>query len=97
MTGLTSAGPRTSASCQRSSGTRRELPVADPTRAPAPALPLDDATDVHQVIASVDQVAADAYGCTLIGQKPENIEYLKLGHERGIGVMHWETLPYVVV
>ena len=58
---------------------------------------IDDATDVHQVIASVDQVAADAYGCTLIGQKPENIRYLKLGQERGIGVMDWQTLPHVEV
>jgi uncharacterized protein (DUF362 family) len=58
---------------------------------------IDDATDVHQVIASIDQVAADAYGCTLIGQKPENIRYLKLGAERGIGVIDWESLPHVVV
>ena len=31
---------------------------------------IDDARDMHTVIATVDQVAADAYGCTLIGQKP---------------------------
>jgi uncharacterized protein (DUF362 family) len=58
---------------------------------------IDDATDVHQVIASIDQVAADAYGCTLIGQKPENIRYLTLGNERGIGVMDWRSLPHVEV
>jgi uncharacterized protein (DUF362 family) len=58
---------------------------------------IDDALDVHQVIASVDQVAADAYGCTLIGQKPENIGYLKLGQERGIGVIDWRSLPHVEV
>jgi len=58
---------------------------------------IDDATDVHQVIASTDQVAADAYGCTLIGQKPENIGYLKLGHERRIGSMLWQTVPHVEV
>jgi uncharacterized protein (DUF362 family) len=58
---------------------------------------IDDATDVHQVIASTDQVAADAYGCTLIGQKPENIGYLQLGHERRIGDMHWQSLPHVEV
>ena len=29
---------------------------------------IDDARDMHTVIATVDQVAADAYGCTLIGQ-----------------------------
>lgn len=58
---------------------------------------IDDATDMHQVIASIDQVAADSYGCTLIGQKPENVRYLKLGAERGIGVVDWESLPHVVV
>jgi len=58
---------------------------------------IDDALDVHQVIASIDQVAADAYGCTLIGQKRENIGYLKMAHERGIGVMDWESLPHVEV
>ena len=58
---------------------------------------IDDATDVHQVIASTDQVAADAYGCTLIGQKPENIGYLQLGHERRIGDMHWQSVPHVEV
>src|SRR6266545_1220339 len=58
---------------------------------------IDDARDVHQVIASLDQVAVDAYGCTLIGEKPENVRYLKLGHERGIGNMFWESVPRVEV
>ncbi len=58
---------------------------------------IDDAADVHQVIASIDQVAADAYGCTLIGQKPENIGYLKLARERGIGEVDWASLPHVEV
>src|SRR5882724_12107344 len=56
---------------------------------------IDDAKDVHQVIASLDQVAADAYGCTLIGEHASNVKYLKLGHERGIGNMFWEQLPHV--
>jgi uncharacterized protein (DUF362 family) len=46
---------------------------------------IDDAKDMFQVIASLDQVAADAYGCTLIGEKPANVRYLKMGDERGIG------------
>jgi uncharacterized protein (DUF362 family) len=53
---------------------------------------IDDAKDMHTVIASVDQVAADAYGCTLIGQKRENLAYLKMGEERGLGTMRWESL-----
>ncbi len=52
----------------------------------------DDAKDMHTIIASVDQVAADAYACTLIGQHRDNLPYLKMGHERGIGTMFWENL-----
>jgi uncharacterized protein (DUF362 family) len=58
---------------------------------------IDDATDMHQVIASTDQVAADAYACTLIGEKPERIAYLKMGHERGIGRMDFSAVAHVEV
>lgn len=58
---------------------------------------IDDARDMNQVIASLDQVAVDAYGCTLIGEKPANVAYLKLGHERGIGDMHHEKVRRVEV
>lgn len=53
---------------------------------------IDDARDMNTVFATVDQVAADAYGCTLIGQHRDNLPYLKMGHERGIGTMYWENL-----
>jgi uncharacterized protein (DUF362 family) len=58
---------------------------------------IDDAKDLHQVVASLDQVACDAYGATLIGEKPENVKYLDLGHERGLGNKHWEQVPRVEV
>jgi uncharacterized protein (DUF362 family) len=51
-----------------------------------------DAKELNTVIASVDQVAADAYACGLIGATRDEIPYLKLGHERGLGTMHWENL-----
>jgi uncharacterized protein (DUF362 family) len=53
---------------------------------------IDDAKDMHTVIASVDQVAADAVGCSLIGQKRENLDYLAMGEKRGLGTMRWESL-----
>lgn len=53
---------------------------------------IDDTRVMNTVIASVDQVAADALGCTLIGQTREALPYLKMGHERGIGTMYWENL-----
>jgi len=58
---------------------------------------IDDAKDMHQVIATLDQVAGDAYACTLIGEQASNVKYLKMGHERGIGNMFWEQLPHVEV
>jgi uncharacterized protein (DUF362 family) len=53
---------------------------------------IDDTKVMNTVIASVDQVAADAFGATLIGQHRDNLPYLKMGHERGLGTMYWENL-----
>jgi uncharacterized protein (DUF362 family) len=53
---------------------------------------IDDTKELGTVIATVDQVAADAFGASLIGQKRENIPYLKMGQERGLGTMSWENL-----
>lgn len=53
---------------------------------------IDDTKEMHTVIASIDQVAADAYACTLIGQHRDNLPYLKMAHSRGIGTMYWENL-----
>lgn len=56
-----------------------------------------DAKDMHTVIATIDQVAADAYGCQLIGRTPEEIPYIKMAAERGLGTMNWKSLRYVEV
>jgi uncharacterized protein (DUF362 family) len=53
---------------------------------------VDDTRELGTVIAATDQVAADAFGASLIGQKRENIAYLKMGQERGLGTMLWENL-----
>ena len=53
---------------------------------------IDDTKVMNQVFATVDQVAADAYGATLIGQHRDNLPYLTMGHERGLGTMYWEQL-----
>jgi uncharacterized protein (DUF362 family) len=53
---------------------------------------VDDTKVMNTIVATVDQVAADAYGCTLIGQHRDNLPYLKMGHERGLGTMYWENL-----
>jgi uncharacterized protein (DUF362 family) len=51
-----------------------------------------DAKEMSTVIASIDQVAADARACTLIGERPENIGYLALAEARGIGTTRWDRL-----
>lgn len=53
-----------------------------------------DAKDMNTVIATTDQVAADAYGCQLIGRTADEIPYLRMGQERGIGTMHWQNLRF---
>jgi uncharacterized protein (DUF362 family) len=53
---------------------------------------IDDTKVMNTVFATVDQVAADAYGATLIGQHRDNLPYVKMGHERGLGTMYWENL-----
>jgi uncharacterized protein (DUF362 family) len=53
---------------------------------------IDDTRVMNTVFATIDQVAADAFGCTLIGQKPENMPYLAMGQERGLGTINWQSL-----
>lgn len=53
---------------------------------------LDDARMANEVIASVDQVAADAYACTLIGQNPEQLGYLRQAQQRGLGTLDYKLL-----
>ena len=56
-----------------------------------------DAKEMFTVIASTDQVAADAYGCQLIGQSADDIPYIKMGHDRGLGTMDWQSLHPIFV
>lgn len=51
-----------------------------------------DAKRLDTVVASIDQVAVDAWGCELVGKKAEDLPYLRMGHERGLGSMHWRKL-----
>lgn len=58
---------------------------------------IDDAEDMHQVVASLDPVACDAYGATLIQQNPQHVHYLQLGQDRGLGSMDWQKVQRVEV
>lgn len=56
-----------------------------------------DARDLHTLIASTDQVAADAYACELIGRTAEEIPYIRMAHERGLGTMRYADLRMATV
>lgn len=53
---------------------------------------ISDAKDMHTVIASVDQVAADAMGCELIGLDASMVRYIGMGVERGLGTHDYASL-----
>ncbi|MFW5740116.1 MAG: DUF362 domain-containing protein [Myxococcota bacterium] len=48
---------------------------------------VDDTKLMNTVVATVDQVAGDAFACELLGEKPGGLDYLRQAHERGIGTM----------
>lgn len=45
-----------------------------------------------QVIFGTDQVAIDAYAASLFGMKPQDIGYIRIASEMGIGQIQWEKL-----
>jgi len=54
---------------------------------------LSDVVERKTIIASVDQVAIDAYaGETFFSLTPERLQYLKIAHERKIGNMNYREL-----
>ncbi len=53
---------------------------------------LDDVKRLDTVIASADIVAADAYATTLFDLRPEDIPYIRLGSEMGIGQMDLKVI-----
>jgi uncharacterized protein (DUF362 family) len=48
---------------------------------------LKDVEMRNQIIAGSDPVAVDAYGATLFGLKPEDIDYIRYAHQLGVGEM----------
>lgn len=58
---------------------------------------LADTRDENTVVASIDQVAADAFSCQFIGLPPEQVGYLELAERRGLGTRRWRELNRVEV
>jgi uncharacterized protein (DUF362 family) len=58
---------------------------------------LEDVARANTVAATVDQVAADAFGAELLGLEPFEVGYLRIAHEQGLGTMDYRSLSHVVV
>ncbi len=53
---------------------------------------LNDVKLVKTVVAGVDPVAIDAFGASFLGLKAEQIPYIVIGHQRGLGNMNYAEL-----
>jgi uncharacterized protein (DUF362 family) len=53
---------------------------------------LADVEKLDTVIASHDTITADAYATTLFGLTPDDIGYVRLGGEMGVGEVDWRTV-----
>ena len=53
---------------------------------------LADVEKLDTVIASHDIITADAYACTLFGRTAEDIGYIRLGAEMGLGEKDWTAV-----
>ncbi len=56
-----------------------------------------DARDMNIVAASTDQVAIDAFGCTLIGRTASEIRYIGMAVERNLGTLDYASLGPIEV
>ncbi len=56
-----------------------------------------DTKELHTVVASIDQVAADAFGCELIGTTADEVPYMRMAEERGLGTTKYASLSPVEV
>jgi uncharacterized protein (DUF362 family) len=53
---------------------------------------VSDLKRAETMIASCDMVAADSYGCTLLGLKPSDLPYLAKAQQGGAGTVDYESL-----
>jgi uncharacterized protein (DUF362 family) len=51
-----------------------------------------DLKKTDTLIASCDMVAADSFGCSLLGLKPENLPYLAMAEKAGVGTIDYQLL-----
>jgi uncharacterized protein (DUF362 family) len=56
---------------------------------------LDDVSVENTLIAGTDEVAIDAYSLRFLDLEPEQVPFLALGEERGLGRVDWRSLRMV--
>ena len=58
---------------------------------------LMDTKMLNTVVASADPVAVDAYGARFFGLKPEEVPFIPIAAEKGLGTANPDTLENIVV
>jgi uncharacterized protein (DUF362 family) len=53
---------------------------------------LADVKETHMVIASHDIITADSYAATLFGLTADDIDFVRLGAEMGLGEKDWSKV-----
>ena len=53
---------------------------------------LSDLKETETMIVSTDQVAADAFGATLLGKSPRELPYILKAEAQGVGTADYESL-----
>ena len=81
-----------------SAAVRPTLTITDATRVLVRNGPtggnLSDVSIEDTIIAGLDEVALDAYAIQFLGLRVEEIPFLAIAEERGLGVTGWRRLDY---
>ena len=56
---------------------------------------LSDVSVENTIIAGLDEIALDSYSLRFLDLKAEDVPFLIMGEQRGLGVTDWESLEYV--
>jgi len=78
---------------------RPTLTIADATRVLVRNGPtggdLSDVSAEHTIVASLDEVALDAYCLRFLNLDVKDVPFLKEGEQRGVGITDWHSLHHV--
>ena len=58
---------------------------------------LSDVSVENTIIAGLDEIALDSYSLRFLDLKAEDVPFLTMGEQRGIGVTDWKSLDYVEI